>query len=98
VDGRVGVDKDDFFRVEMRPRSDVDGNAEYKVDDLVLMESADSKRYALGWVESAPRLSAAYGKARTKPFVVRAFFGTEHREMRERLSSRGARFRVARVV
>jgi len=98
VDGRAGVDKDDFFRVEMRPRSDVDGNAEYKVDDLVLMESADSKRYALGWVESAPRLSAAYGKARTKPFVVRAFFGTEHREMRERLSSRGARFRVARVV
>lgn len=99
VDGRGGADKDDFFRVEMRPWGDVDAtNAEYKVDDLVLMESADSERCVLGWVESAPRVSAAYGKARTKPFVVRAFFGAERRETRERLSSRGARFRVSKLV
>ena len=99
VDGRGGVDKDDFFRVEMRPWGDVDAtNAEYKVDDLVLMQSADFERYALGWVESAPRVSAAYGKARTKPFVVRAFFGAERRETRERFASRGARFRVSKLV
>lgn len=99
VDGRGGVDKDDFFRVEMRPWGDVDAtNAEYKVDDLVLMQSSDFERYALGWVESAPRVSAAYGKARTKPFVVRAFFGAERRETRERFASRGARFRVSKLV
>ena len=99
VDGRGGVDKDDFFRVEMRPWGDVDAtNAEYKVDDLVLMQSSDFQRYALGWVESAPRVSAAYGKARTKPFVVRAFFGAERRETRERFASRGARFRVSKLV
>lgn len=97
--GRGGVDKDDFVSVEMRPWGDVDAtNAEYKVDDLVLMESVDSERYALGWVESAPRVSVAYGKARTKPFVVRVFFGAERRETRERLSSRGARFRVSKLV